>query len=120
MKENKLWVLPTTEEALEEVEKRPHSYGNADHCLYIGPEGPEGSREVCGDLVDYLTPADWRWIYSESDKIRTEREAIYRAKVEEEREAFLKRFDAEMEKELTGGNSGEPETGETGRNAETE
>ena len=117
MKKNKLWVLPTSEKALEECEKRPHSYGNADHCLYIGPEGPDGSMEVCGDFVDYLTHADWRWIYSESEKIRAEQEAIYRAKLEKEREEFFKRFDAELEKEL-GGNSGEPEASETGRNAE--
>ena len=100
MKNNKLWVLPTTAEALEIVSERPHSYGNADHCLFIGPEGPEGSREVDEELREYLTEADWRWIYSESDKIRAEQEELYRAKLENERKAFLRRFDAELEKAM--------------------
>lgn len=120
MKENKLWVLPTTSQALEECENRPHSYGNADHCLFIGPGGPAGSREVTGDLVEYLTDADWRWIYAESDRIRAEQEAIYRARLEKEQEAFFRRFDAELENELTGGTSGEPEAGKNGGSAETE
>ena len=54
MKSNKLWVMPTTAETLEIVSERPHSYGNADHCLFIGPEGPEGSREVDEELREYL------------------------------------------------------------------
>lgn len=104
MKENKLWVLPTTNAALAQCLATPHSYGNADHCLFIGPDGPAGSREVTGELVEYLTDADWRWIYAESDKIRAEQEELYRAKLENERKAFLQRFDAELEKELTGNN----------------
>lgn len=108
MKSNRLWVLPTTAEALEIVSERPHSYGNADHCLFIGPEGPEGSREVDEELKPHLTEADWRWIYSESDKIRAEQEAIYRKKAEEAREAFLKRFDAELEKEMAGESPSQP------------
>jgi hypothetical protein len=119
MKSNKLWVLPTTAEALEIVSERPHSYGNADHCLFIGPEGPEGSREVDEELAGYLTEADWRWIYAESDKIRAEQEAIYRKKAEEARDAFLKRFDAELEKEMAGDKTHEPEENSAG-SAETE
>lgn len=114
MKSNKLWVMPTTAEALEIVSERPHSYGNADHCLFIGPEGPEGSREVDEELREYLTEADWRWIYSESDKIRAEQEAVYRKRAEEAREAFLKRFDAELEKEMAGDLKHEPEENSAG------
>lgn len=122
MKENKLWVLPTTAQALVECEMRPHSYGNADHCLFIGPEGPAGSREVTGDLVDYLTDADWRWIYAESDKILAEQEAIYRERLKEAQESFLKRFDAELEKEMAGELTSEPEKERSGgdRYAENE
>ena len=109
MKSNKLWVMPTTAETLEIVSERPHSYGNADHCLFIGPEGPEGSREVDDELREYLTEADWRWIYSESDKIRAE----------QAREAFLKRFDAELEKEMAGDLKHEPEENSAG-SAESE
>lgn len=120
MKENKLWVLPTTAAALEECEIRPHSYGNTDHCLFIGPEGPLGSREVTGDLVEYLTDADWRWIYAESDKIRAEQEAIYREKVKEQREAFLKRFDEELQKAMAEESTSEPEKERDGGRAENE
>lgn len=118
MKKNKLWVLPTTAKALEECEIRPHSYGNADHCLFIGPEGPASSREVTGDLVEYLTDADWRWIYAESDKIRAEQEAIYQAKVEKEREDFLKRFDEELKKAMAEESTSEPEKERDGGSAE--
>ena len=104
MKSNKLWVMPTTAETLEIVSERPHSYGNADHCLFIGPE----------ELREYLTEADWRWIYSESDKIRAEQEAVYRKRAEEAREAFLKRFDAELEKEMAGDLKHEPEENSAG------
>lgn len=114
MKKNKLWVLPTTAEALELVSELPHSYGNPDHCLFIGPEGPEGSREVDSELAEYLTTADWRWIYAESEIIRAEQEAIYRKKAEEAREAFLKRFDAELEKEMAGEMKHEPEENSDG------
>ena len=119
MMENKLWVKPTTAQALEEVARHPHAYGNFDHCLYIGPAGPEGSREVDEELREYLTPQDWRWIFSESDKISAEQMREYRERLEQEREAFFKRFDAELEKELAKENGNEPEK-EAGGNAETE
>lgn len=120
MKENKLWAMVTSAEALEIAGKHPHGYGNADHCLFIGPDGPEGSREVTGELVEYLTSADWRWIYAESDKIRAEQEAQARKRLDEEREAFLKRFDQELEQELMGGRGGEPEKENNGGDAENE
>lgn len=120
MKENKLWVLVTNAAALEMVAEHPHGYGNADHCLFIGPEGPEGSREVTGELVEYLTSADWRWIYSESEKIRSEQETIFRKKLEEEREAFFRRFDAELENAMAEGTTSEPETEYIGIHAENE
>ena len=116
---NKLWVKPTTAQALEEVTRHPHAYGNSDHCLYIGPAGPEGSREVDEELREYLTPQDWRWIYAESDKISAEQMREYRERLEREREAFFKRFDAELEKELAKENENEPEK-EAGGNAEPE
>ena len=114
MKENKLWVLPTTNAALAQCLATPHSYGNADHCLFIGPEGPAGSREVTGELVEYLTDADWRWIYAESDKIRAEQEELYRAKLENERKAFLRRFDAELEKAMAEESPISPDSGAAG------
>ena len=120
MKKNKLWVMATDAEALQIVFEHPHSHGNADHCLFIGPEGPEGSREVIGELTEYLTSADWRWIYAESDKIRAEQEAEARKRLDAEREAFLRRFENELEKEMMGGRGGEPETENSGGDAENE
>lgn len=102
MSKNKLWAMPTSAEALAIVAEHPHGYGNADHCLLIGPDGPKGSREVTGELAEYLTGADWRWIYAESEKIRAEQEAQARERLNAEREAFLRRFDAELEKEMSG------------------
>ena len=100
MKENKLWVLPTSVKALELCAKTAHSYGNADHCLFIGPEGPEGSAEVAGELTACLSAADWRWIYAESDKIREEQETAYREKIAQEQKNFFDRFRAELQKEM--------------------
>lgn len=120
MKSNKLWAMPTSAEALDAVSEHPHAYGNADHCLFIGPEAVAGSREVTEELAAFLTDADWRWIYAESDKIRAEQEAIYRVKVEDERKAFLKRFDAELEKAMAEEKQREPEKERPGGNAENE
>ncbi len=100
MKENRLWIMPTSVKALELCAKTAHSYGNADHCLFIGPEGPEGSTEVAGELTACLSAADWRWIYGESDKIRAEQEAIYREQIAREQKKFFDRFEAALKEEM--------------------
>lgn len=117
---NRLWAKPTTAQTLEEVAYHPHAYGNPDHCLFIGPAGPEGSREVDDELREYLTAQDWRWIFAESDKISAEQMREYRELLEREREAFFKRFDAALEIAMAEESEREPEEENSARSAESE
>lgn len=96
MKANKLWVAQTNSLALALAETHPHAYANADHCLYIGAEKPEGAVEVTDALIPYLTESDWAWIYAESDKIRQEQEELYHEEIQRAQEEFLARFEKEL------------------------
>ena len=106
---NKLWVMPATEKALEAAENHPHGYACEDHCLFIAPDGPKGAVEVNEELIGYLTQADWAWIYGESDKIRREQEESYHKEMIEAQKAFFARFEADLQSAIADGEKGEPE-----------
>lgn len=108
---NRLWVMPCTAEAIQASETHAHAYACNDHCLFIGPRGPEGSVEVNEALIGYLTREDWAWIYSESDKIRREQEEQYHQQVLEAQKRFFERFEADLKTAIAEGENGEQEQG---------
>ena len=108
---NKLWVCLPSEANLEIISKYPMYRATDDHCLVIADEKPKCCCEMNERRIRKLDSDDWKWIYSQSDRMRREREEKYHKELVTAQEQFFSKFERALEEERREQNNGEKETG---------
>ena len=95
LKLNKVWGCITTSSAIERLSKYPFFFANADHCLVISDEQPDGTVEMTGEYLERFGEDDWQWINTVIDDVRKEQLESYPDLAEEKEKAeeeFAERF----------------------------
>lgn len=94
-KKNKIWGCITTNEAIERLSEYKFFFANANHCLVISDEQPEGTVEMTDEFIKRFKEDDWMWITSIIDLVRKEQidnNPNLAKEMEKQNEEFLARF----------------------------
>lgn len=94
-KKNKIWGCITTTEAIERLCEYKYFFANANHCLVISDEQPEGTVEMTEEFIERFKEDDWLWLTSVIDMVRKDQIDNYPELAEEQEkinEEFLKNF----------------------------
>lgn len=95
LRKNKIWGCITTSEAINCLSSYKYFFANANHCLVISDEQPEGTVLMTDEFIKRFKADDWLWIDSVIDDVRREqleKNPELAEKKKEEEEDFLKRF----------------------------
>ena len=95
LKKNKIWGCITTSEAIERLCNFKFFFANANHCLVIADEQPEGTVEMTSEFIERFKADDWQWLESVIDEVRQEQIEKHPELAKEKDksdEEFLKRF----------------------------
>ena len=95
LRKNKIWGCITTSDAVERLSKYKYFFANANHCLVISDEQPDGTVQMTDEFIERFKADDWQWIDSVIDEVRREqieKNPKLAEKVEKDNEEFLKRF----------------------------
>ena len=94
-KKNKIWGCITTSEAIDRLCGYKYFFANANHCLVISDEQPEGTVEMTDEFMKRFQMDDWAWIFSVVDFVRKEqldKNPELAEEMEKKNEEFLDRF----------------------------
>ena len=97
-----LFGLLPTRANMETISRYRFSYANADHCLVVAEEAPEGAQEIGQEDAKLLQADDWAWLYAVSGAIRAEREDKYAKELQSSIDDFMARFEAILEDKVGG------------------
>lgn len=95
LRKNRIWGCITTSEAIERLSSYKYFFANANHCLVVSDEQPEGTVLMTEEFIERFKEDDWLWIDTIIDGIRREQLDKYPEIAEEKNksdEEFLKRF----------------------------
>lgn len=95
LRKNKIWGCITTSEAINRLSSYKYFFANANHCLVISDEQPEGTVLMTDEFIKRFKADDWLWIDSVIDEVRREqleKNPELAEKKKEEEKDFLNRF----------------------------
>lgn len=92
LKKNKIWGCITTCEAVERLSKYKFFFANANHCLVIASEQPEGTVLMTDEFIRRFQTDDWQWINSVIGEVRKDQIENNPELAKKQNEEFLERF----------------------------